>query len=150
MGLQQEPSSRPEPWPTCLDALDVICCLDHIWRVDWAVGSDPEFDALTTEVQDELLARAKLLKALGPVLGRPRLEALDGSGHTNIEELRFAAAGGVWRVAFAFDPQRKVILLVAGNKSGIGERRFYKQLVKKADERFDSHLGRLQDKRRTR
>jgi hypothetical protein len=35
-----------------------------------------------------------------------------------MKELRFDAADGVWRVAFAFDPKRKAVLLVAGNKSG--------------------------------
>ena len=93
--------------------------------MDWEVGFDPafdpEFDALPRDVQDELLARAKLLEALGPALGRPQVDTLNGSRHTNMKEPRFAAAGGVWRVAFAFDPQRKAILLVAGNKSGIGE-----------------------------
>jgi hypothetical protein len=36
-----------------------------------------------------------------------------------MKELRFDAADGVWRVAFAFDPNRKAILLVAGDKSGV-------------------------------
>ena len=67
-----------------------------------------------------------------------------------MKELRFTADGGVWRVAFAFDPKRKAILLVAGDKSGISERRFYKQLIKKADERFDTHLDRLKKDRRSR
>jgi hypothetical protein len=42
-----------------------------------------------------------------------------------MKELRFAAAGGVWRVAFAFDPKRKAILLVAGDKSGGSEKPRY-------------------------
>ena len=49
----------------------------------------------------------------------------------------------MWRVAFAFDPQRQAILLVAGDKSGVSEKQFYKQLIKKADERFDDHLIQL-------
>ena len=36
-----------------------------------------------------------------------------------MKELRFDAADGVWRVAFAFDPRRHAILLVAGDKSGV-------------------------------
>jgi len=60
-----------------------------------------------------------------------------------MKELRFDADGGVWRVAFAFDPKRNAILLVAGDKSGGGEKRFYKTLLRKADERFDEHLARL-------
>ena len=54
----------------------------------------------------------------------------------------------MWRVAFAFDPKRKAILLVAGDKSGGSEKRFYKQLIAKADERFDAHLARLEQKER--
>jgi hypothetical protein len=47
---------------------------------------------------------------------------------------------------FAFDPRRRAILLVAGDKSGGGEKRFYRELVRKADKRFDSHLERLKSK----
>lgn len=57
-----------------------------------------------------------------------------------MKELRFDAGGGVWRVAFAFDPDRKAILLVCGDKSGGNETRFYRQLIEKADARFDAHL----------
>jgi hypothetical protein len=60
-----------------------------------------------------------------------------------MKELRFSAAGGEWRVAFAFDPRRKAILLVAGDKSGGSEKRFYRELIRKADERFDAHLVRI-------
>jgi Phage derived protein Gp49-like (DUF891) len=41
-----------------------------------------------------------------------------------MKELRFDAAGAVWRVAFAFHPKRNAVLLIAGNKSGGGERDF--------------------------
>jgi hypothetical protein len=64
-----------------------------------------------------------------------------------MKELRFDAADGVWRVAFAFDPQRKAILLVAGDKSGGSERRFYRTLIRRADERFDAHLERLKGRK---
>ena len=60
-----------------------------------------------------------------------------------MKELRFTAASGVWRLAFAFDPRRTAVLLVAGDKSGGSARRFYRTLVRRTDERFDSHLTRL-------
>lgn len=63
-----------------------------------------------------------------------------------MKELRFDAGGGVWRVAFAFDPQRQAILLVAGDKSGQSERIFYRRLIVKTDTRFAAHLKRLADK----
>jgi hypothetical protein len=65
-----------------------------------------------------------------------------------MKELRFSAADGEWRVAFAFDPRRKAILLVAGDKSGGREKRFYRELIRKADERFDAHLARLTRERK--
>ena len=60
-----------------------------------------------------------------------------------MKELGSDAADGVWRVAFAFDPKRNAVLLVAGDKSGGGEKRFYRQLIAKADARFDEHLSRM-------
>jgi len=73
---------------------------------------------------------------------------LKGSRHANMKELRFDADGGVWRVAFAFDPDRKAILLVAGNKGGIGKQRFYRDLIRVADGRFDQHLNALRLQKR--
>jgi hypothetical protein len=63
-----------------------------------------------------------------------------------MKELRFKADDGVWRVAFAFDPDRKAIVLVAGDKSGTSEQKFYCQLIAKADARFDAHLARLKER----
>jgi len=111
------------------------------WEVEFHKDFDPEFGALPVDVQKELLAHALLLELFGPQLGRPRVDTLKGSRHANMKELRFDAADGVWRVAFAFDPRRNAILLVAGDKSGGGEKRFYRQLIAKADERFDEHLS---------
>ena len=118
------------------------------WIVLFHEAFDAEFSDLAVAVQDEILAHARLLEKFGPALGRPRVDTLKGSRHTNMKELRFDAAGGVWRVAFAFDPRRQAILLTAGDKSGGGEKRFYRRLIRKADERFDQHLSRLKHERR--
>ena len=80
-------------------------------------------------------------------LGRPRVDTLKDSRYANMKELRFEAADGAWRIAFAFDPRRKAILLVAGDKSGGNERRFYRELIRKADTRFDAHLRRISEER---
>lgn len=104
----------------------------------------PEFDALHQDVRAEVLALSLVIQEFGPQLGRPRVDTLKGSRHPNMKELRFSAAGGEWRVAFAFDPRRRAILLVAGDKSGGSERRFYRELIRKADDRFDSHLVRIE------
>jgi len=77
------------------------------WQVFFHAEFEPEFDALDPEVQDELLAHANLLKEFGPQLKRPTADTLHGSKHDNMKELRFKAADGVWRTAFAFDPEQK-------------------------------------------
>ncbi len=113
----------------------------------WEVRLAPEFveelSKLTSAVRIELLAQAKLVATVGPQLGRPRVDTLKGSRHANMKELRFSADGGEWRVAFAFDPNREAILLVAGDKAGVGQRRFYQRLIGTADARYDAHLSRL-------
>ena len=116
------------------------------WEVELHKDFDPEFAALPEDVQNELRAHALLLELFGPQLGRPRVDTLQGSRHANMKELRFDAAGGVWRVAFAFDTKRNAILLIAGDKSGGGEKRFYRHLIAKADERFDEHLSQAKKK----
>jgi hypothetical protein len=60
-----------------------------------------------------------------------------------MKELRFSWSGQVWRVAFAFDPQRQAIVLVGGDKSGADQRKFYKRLLTVADARYDEHLRTL-------
>ena len=113
------------------------------WTVEIAVEFEPELFALPLQVRRTTLALSRLLRQFGPQLGRPREHTLNGSRHANMKELRFGAAGGEWRVAFAFDPARHAVLLVAGDKSGGSERRFYRAFIAKADERFDRHLARL-------
>ena len=122
------------------------------WDVEIGDEFEPEFDALPEDVQDEILAHARLLQEYGPQLGRPRVDTLNGSRHgsrhANMKELRVHATDGVWRVAFAFDTRRHAILLVAGDKSGGSEKRFYDVLIRKADKRFDTHLASLKKERK--
>jgi hypothetical protein len=65
-----------------------------------------------------------------------------------MKELRADTADKVMRVAFAFDPNRAAILLVGGDKSGVSQKRFYKQLIAKADELFDVHLATLKTRKK--
>lgn len=117
------------------------------WTVFFHFEFERYFHELSPEVQDELLAHAKLLEEFGPDLGRPWVDTLQGSIHANMKELRFNAANGAWRVAFAFDLERKAVLLVAGDKSGISQRRFYSRLIADADKRFSKHQAELRERR---
>ena len=113
------------------------------WDVEFEDEFESEFDGFTDTVKTELLARAKVIAKFGPMLGRPNVDTLKGSEYANMKELRFNADDGVWRVAFAFDPKRKAVLLCGGDKEGKDQKRFYKDLIRVADRRFKKHPERL-------
>ena len=106
----------------------------------WAVTLHPEMaeevESFSREVRIALASSLRLLEAIGPTLGRPTVDTLKGSKIANLKELRFAADGGVWRVAFAFDGSRVAVLLAAGDKAGVSEARFYKTLIATAERRW--------------
>jgi hypothetical protein len=113
------------------------------WKIEFGDDFDKEFAELREDIQDELLAHSQLMSQFGPTLGRPQVDTLKGSQFSNMKELRFYVCDGEWRVAFAFDPQRTGILLVAGCKNGVNKKRFYDQLLDKADSRYAGHLKRI-------
>ena len=61
---------------------------------------------------DAIMARIELLEERGPSLGRPVVDSIEGSRHPNMKELR----AGSMRALFAFDPARRAIVLVGGDK----------------------------------
>jgi hypothetical protein len=107
-------------------------------------GDNADFDQwfakLGSEEQAEIIAKVNLLKVMGPRLGRPHADTLKGSKRPNMKELRADTRAAVMRVAFAFDPRRAAILLIGGTKSGVSQKRFYHELIAKADRLFDLHL----------
>ena len=119
-----------------------------MWHVATTHTFDEWFEELDEEGQAELIAKVELLKILGPKLGRPHADTLNGSKHANMKELRASTADKVIRAAYAFDPDRATLLLVAGDKSGVSQKKFYKQLIAKADELFGAHLAALKAKKK--
>lgn len=113
----------------------------------WAVATTKEFDewfgTLGSDAQAEVIAKVELLKVLGPELRRPHADTLNGSAHPNMKELRADTADSVMRIAFAFDTERRAILLCAGDKAGVNQRRFYRQLIERADRLYGLHLAAL-------
>jgi hypothetical protein len=68
-------------------------------------------------------------------------DRVKGSSLHNLKELRPASAGtSEIRILFAFDPVRRALLLVAGDKSG-NWRRWYDLNIPIAEQRFRRHLS---------
>lgn len=113
-----------------------------MWEIQTTEVFDQWFADLDEDGQVELIAKVELLKRLGPMLGRPHADTLKGSKHSNMKELRASTKDQVLRVAFAFDRSRSAVLLIGGDKSGVGQKRFYKGLISRADLLYDAHLER--------
>jgi len=77
----------------------------------------------------------------GPALGRPHVDTIKRSKHSNMKELIVQHAGRPYRVLFAFDPRRCAILLIGGDKTG--HDRWYAEYVPIADRLYDEHLATL-------
>lgn len=119
-----------------------------MWTVLLADEFRAEFSDFDEAVQDGIAAYVELLRREGPLLGRPWADTLKGSKYPNLKELRPTVNKIEWRVAYAFDPERRSVLLVAGAKGGTNEKRFYTQLIRTAERRFEAHLAQLPAGRR--
>lgn len=110
----------------------------------WIVKLHSEFDAelvaFPVDVQNEIAAAARVIKREGPHLGRPQADTLKGSRLSNLKEFRFTAYGQPWRLAYAFDPARQAVFLVAASKAGVSQKVFYQRLIKIAERRFFNHI----------
>lgn len=118
----------------------------------WTIIYRPHYSAWFGKcgevLQDEILAHLEVLKTVGPNLGRPRVDHIKGSAHQNMKELRVQFKGDPVRILFAFDPDRRAVLLLGGAKTG--DDRWYLKNVPLADQEFSLHLQEMQKKKEKR
>ncbi|GAC1381839.1 MAG: hypothetical protein NVSMB48_10710 [Marmoricola sp.] len=113
-----------------------------MWTVDIELISD-WLDGLDDNTYNQVIAALELLEEIGPGLGRPLVDTVTASRHKNMKELRPGSAGrSEIRILFAFDPQRRGICLVAGDKQGKWDK-WYRTNIPIADDLYDEHLTRL-------
>jgi hypothetical protein len=114
--------------------------------VEWEVLFDEDFrawfDTVDEGLQDAILERVTVLTQLGPNLGRPLVDSVKGSEYSQMKEVRIQYRGDPWRILFAFDPRRRAVLLVGGNKRG--DARWYDQNIPISDRRLERHLQGLE------
>jgi len=100
-------------------------------------------ESLDQSDSEALLAAIRVLGDQGPTLGRPLVDTVKGSRHSNMKELRPGSTGRTEvRVLFAFDLEREAILLVGGDKSD-DWKGWYDANIPIADDRFDEHQAGL-------
>jgi hypothetical protein len=94
---------------------------------------------LVPEVHDWYLALDEISASL--VRDSVELLAERGPALHNLKELRPGSAGHTEiRILFIFDPQRRAVLLVAGDKTGQWAR-WYRDAIKLAEDRYARFLA---------
>ena len=108
----------------------------------WAIERTDQIAKWIIELDDDareaILKSLLILREIGPSLGRPHVDTIKGSKHKNMKELRVQSKQKLFRIFFAFDMERKAILLVGGDKRS--DKQFYKRMVPIADSLFDNYL----------
>lgn len=122
--------------------------LRYTREVVWAVQLHDDVDRWFTDLcrsnprcADLVEQAIDVLAKNGPTLGRPLVDRIKGSSCHNMKELRPASSGtSEIRILFVFDPKRRAILLVAGDKSGEWKR-WYETNIPIAETRYAEHLA---------
>jgi hypothetical protein len=113
-----------------------------VWDIDLE-QIDDWLKTVDDDTYDQVVAVLRILTEHGPGLGRPLVDSITGSRHKNMKELRPGSSGrSEVRILFAFDPRRRAILLLAGDKQGAWSK-WYRKNIPVADDRYDEHLATL-------
>ena len=114
-------------------------------RVVWAGRPWEDVASGVLGLDDEtyylVAAAIARLESEGPALVRPTADRIKGSRHHNMKELRPGSSGrSEIRILFAFDPGRRAVLSVAGDKAEMWKQ-WYERNIPVADDRFDEWLN---------
>lgn len=116
----------------------------YIGPVVWGIDIHPSvaewMSLLEQKEYESVIAALDALEVDGPNLGRPFVDHVKASKHKNMKELR--PLGLHLRILFAFDPTRRAMLLVSGDKTNEWND-WYKKNIPIADKRFEKHLNEL-------
>ena len=117
----------------------------------WEVLVTDEFErwwrTLPHEHQEALTARIAMLRDHGPALGRPTIDTIQASRLANLKELRASLGRAHLRVLFVFDPSRRAVLLVGGNKAGQWQS-WYRRAIPEAERLYARHVETMKRSKR--
>ena len=116
-----------------------------MWEVLGTDVFETWYLGLTDEQAGAIDARVDMLEQAGPTLGRPVVDSIKGSRHHNMKELRCSKDGAL-RILFIFDPVRRAVLLLGGDKSeGSAWSDWYLAAIPHADDLYDDYLRDVKD-----
>lgn len=110
-----------------------------MWTVDLTLISE-WVKTLDKGSQTQLAAAIELLELEGPNLRRPLVGKISGSVVPNMKELRPGSTGASeMRILFVFDPNRRAIMLIGGDKHGDTKHKWndwYRKAIPEAETRY--------------
>lgn len=99
------------------------------------------------ETLDHISEALRRLTERGPALARPTADLVEGSKYA-MKELRPRSGSRISiRMLFVFDPERRAVVLAAGNKAGNWSG-WYAENIPIAEERYERHLKEMQEGRK--
>jgi len=90
-----------------------------MWTIDRTEEIAEWIKKLDEDAKEAIFKTLLILQEIGPSLGRPYVDTIKESKHKNMKELRIQNRQRLFCILFAFDPDRKAILLIGGDKRGI-------------------------------
>ncbi len=114
-----------------------------MWEVKYTDEFGEWWDTLSVGEQQAISRGVGRIIDKGIALGYPHSSKVVGSRHSHMRELRVQYKGDPYRIMYAFDPRRSVILLIGGNKRGV--ERWYDIFIAVADSLYDVYLQELKD-----
>lgn len=107
----------------------------------WELQLTPEAEnwmrGLSERERSHLRTAFEALEARGPALPRPLADRVKESRYHHMKELR--PPRGNNRVLFAFDPNRRAVILLGGDKTGQWNK-WYRTNIPRADRLYEGHL----------
>jgi hypothetical protein len=113
---------------------------ERAWEIRMTAQAERWYMTLEPGDAERVAASLDELERRGPSLGRPFVDSVKGSRHPNMKELR--SVGGHLRALFAFDPARRALVLLGGDKAN-NWRGWYERAIPAADRLYDQHLRNL-------
>jgi hypothetical protein len=106
------------------------------WGIDFTVEAEAWLKGLPRHDRARMSRRIDMLRDGGPTLGRPTVDSVRGSRHSNMKEVRVPDTG--LRALFAFGPDRRAIILTGADKAK--NKHVFRDRVSTADRLLDGHL----------
>ncbi len=103
---------------------------------------------LTVNERARVFAYLDILEEQGTGLSGKYSSGIKGAKHTAMRELRCQIDARPFRIFYIFDLNRNAVVLIGGDKTGKNQDRWYREMVRKADEIYERYAAMQKSQKR--